>query len=245
MAIFLPVAPIQLLQSSKMQAASNNNCFYLAHEVVKKPSEYIQNSYNYSHSILDNSAIELGSAVDVSMIAEAAQITNARLIVLPDVLEKSEETVDSTLSAYNEWAQRFGADKLLFIPQGETLKAWIACFEHVMTYTKGKVPWVGIPRNTTNRIVPSRKQLVDIVKAMHPFIRIHLMGFSDYLWDDIVTAKDPRVSSIDSAMPLRLNDHFRMTSDPGKRDPSWWDKVEFRDIQASNVLNVNLLVKAW
>lgn len=259
MAYFLPVAPANYLESiyEHNQVPANRHAFLLAHEVVADASSYARLKQLYWDAghilLLDNSAIELGSAVDDQMVYEAQSITGANVVVLPDVLENAEATLESCWRVYERWLQFYKNRKpdansmgvtaeLLFIPQGETLRAWVWCLETFLSrcrlYGLEYPKWIGIPRNTTKRIVISRTELIDVVNALGKF-KIHLMGFSDYMIDDMISARHhPRVVSIDSNAPFRMEE-FMMTSFVPSRG-SWWQDnkdMHVNDISLNAVAN--------
>jgi len=241
MAKFLPVAPANYLESIYEKCSMEaRHAFLLAHEVVTDELGYgrLKNVYwdRLNHLLLlDNSAIELGAAVDSKLVKAAQKITGANVVVLPDVLEKSQETLESSWDVYANWIQIFKNRKpqswdndyvaeLLFIPQGETFQSWVWCFESFLDRCDERgLPypsWVGIPRNTTGRIILTRKYLIDVVKA-RCMSKIHLMGFSDNMVDDMVSARyDARVQSIDSNVPFRMAE-FQMSAKVPSRG-NWW-----------------------
>lgn len=252
---FLPVAPINILDQLTKRGCIDR--FYLAHDVVKSKyrEAYINSNVSpLSYTILDNSVIELGGAVNIDIVKDAQSIVQADIVVLPDVLEKSKETSQIVKETYGMWFETFNNSKpkdfthLMFVPQGETLKDWISCLVTTMnylekTYGKTKVPtYIGIPRNTTDRITTSRYHLANIVATLFPYCKIHLLGFSDNFVDDVLSAKHPAVASIDSAVPIRIADHGLSVeqlwhTQPPKRG-EWWN-TDFKDAMEQNVIQMN------
>lgn len=256
MARFLPVAPAQLLTHLFQDIRIRNDAFLLAHDVAVRRAEYsaLQSKWGqspFSLTIMDNSVIELGGAVDFDMIAEACDIAKPHVVVLPDVLLDGNATIDATCSVYDKWHKHFwnhhrhsddSGCELMFVPQGDSLANWLHCLETVMEEFSNRAPkWIGIPRNTTERIVAYRRDLVELVHARYPAVKIHLLGFSDMIWNDVVSARHPGVTSIDSAVPLRLasvNQKIAFHSEIGKRG-DWWDTCEYNELMADNVSNYN------
>ena len=257
MSKYLPVAPARILQALHDRGTPKDS-FLLAHEVVKNPHGYraLAKKWQSVHTltILDNSVIELGGAVDLDMVQEAAEICRPRVVVLPDVLEDGAGTVKATLDAWGDWEAIFGnqwhyrnedlrgkhESELMFVPQGKDLHDWITCLEDVIQ--KIQPTWIGIPRNATSRIVHSRAYLVDIVKSIYPDAKIHLLGFSDYIWDDVVSARHPGVSSIDSAVPVRYHTELKLTSKiPSRGD--WWSQGEYTDLTLHNYMRAQNWVR--
>lgn len=250
MAKFLPVAPWHILKEFQAnKKIHENNAFLLAHDVVKHPEQFKELSKNWGYNtILDNSVIELGTAVDFNMVAEAAEISSPRVVVLPDVLEDASATIKSTISAWNNWEPHFAnvyepkhnEAELLFIPQGETLVEWLRCLETVMNETENGPKWIGIPRNTTKRIVESRYYLVSLVEALYPDVQIHLFGMSDHMYDDIISARHLSVTSMDSNVPFRMP-QFDFHIDPGPRG-DWWLTAKYESWMADNQIRMSKVI---
>lgn len=238
MAVFLPVAPANYLQkllstSQKFSLPSLPfNAFLLAHEVVADPEGYANAQKLWAGKpgirILDNSVIELGGAVDLKMVAAAQEIVKANVVVLPDVLEDSQGTFELAAHELERWTMTIQDAELMFVPQGETLQSWIWCLEKFIDFSIKEIGmephWIGIPRNTTKRIVSSRRDLIDIVHTLIPNTDIHLLGFSDYLYDDVISAQHVAVSSIDSAVPFRTPE-LTLSGIVPKRG-TWWEDAK-------------------
>ena len=75
--MFLPVVPHHFLSKFQKDLGIHNGAFLLAHDVVKHRDAYctLSNKWTYAHTILDNSVIELGTAVDFEMVRDAAAIS--------------------------------------------------------------------------------------------------------------------------------------------------------------------------
>lgn len=232
MALFAPVAPWQVYQAFYNAGVFPKAYLLLAHDVLANAEHYATIRKHLALAdvlIMDNSVIELGTAEGLKPTIQAARVVGAKVIVLPDELEKSEKTVQLTSDAWSDYMsdgylqQEF---EVMAVPQGESLELWIDCLEQMRR--NGVNPqWLGIPRNTTTRIIASRSTLVDIAKTFYPQAKIHLLGFSKWMPDDYIVAQDPRVVSIDSAVPVRLaSKDYRnsMIFDGGTRG-KWWDTV--------------------
>lgn len=258
MARFLPVAPHDVTQKlffdHRHSSSISRDIFMLAHDVVQHPKEWANLSkawiWNTSYSILDNSVIELQAAVDTEMVANALEISRARVVVLPDVLERGAESLKATLDAYDDWVSRFGnywdpgkgQAELMFVPQGETLEDWIRCLELGLRSMEYNLPlWIGIPRNTPGRIVHSRTALIEVVKSLYPTAKIHLLGFSDNMVDDLISARHRGTTTIDSAVPLRMKP-FELSGDPGPRG-DWWENHEVTDQMVANVFHAQKIFR--
>lgn len=247
MSKFAPVCPAHILQELQLARAFKDYHLVLAHDIVAHKEEYRKVFQGFSWPdavILDNSIIELGGAVDIEIIKEAAEAVQATVVVLPDVLEDGPESAKLTIANVSPWFEAInsttslnGKFSLMAVPQGRTLKEFIECAEALAkVYNIG---WWGIPRNFTDRL-GSRKLAVQICRTLNPNRRIHLLGFSDNLLDDILTAQMHCVKGIDSAVPLRAASLGMSMSMEMKLPPrgDWWDTVTFKDQMIHNCAKI-------
>lgn len=258
MARFAPVAPIHILEELNARPGADNYHLPLAHDVLRFPKEYealFQRSISDDYRrtvILDNSVIELGLSVDVGIIKEAAEIVKANVIVLPDVLLDTDKTIRDCLAALEEWDRIFTDSSLMkytfmIVPQGTDRGSWARCAEAFANDTR--IGWWGIPRNYNIKGLGSRRDAVEIVRAINSNRRIHLLGFSDDIVDDILAARAPGVTGIDSAVPIRaasLGLPFSMGLDavlPPRGE--WWDdpSTYFTDLMQRNYCQTQWLVQ--
>lgn len=242
MARFAPVAPAHIV--AKLPAFERGDYhLLLAHDVVANPKAYGDLFNHYGMEIImDNSVIELGGAVPLPTILEAAKIVQCSTVVLPDVLLDGKATVESCSKALDEWGPEF--EKLygsmnkfgfMYVPQGKTIEEWAASAQALCD--DDRINYWGIPRNLLlNKI--DRRLAVDIAYALNPGRRIHLLGFSDDVINDVVTARDRRVLGIDSAVPLRAATHgIEMAMVMPNLPPrgNWWDVVQYDPMMATNI----------
>lgn len=236
MASFAPVAPIGMLSGLHKAKALGDYHLLLAHDVKAHAEEYhnlFSNAFMHDHVgrtlngtiIMDNSVIELGYAIDGETMATACQAVGATVAVLPDVLLNGADTVKASLKALEEWDKEpyLNAIDYMAIPQGTTATEFLSCVEIFADIEK--IRWISVPRNTVKHF-GTRQGLIEIVSALCPHKKLHLMGFSDDLTDDIISARHPKVSGIDSAVPLRLGTQGHLiTTASTTHSPrgDWWD----------------------
>jgi hypothetical protein len=234
MAQFCIVAPHQLCEGLKKDNLLGTAHLLLAHDVVKYATAY----HNLFHTdnmwsahrliILDNSVVETGNAVDLGMIKEAMSIVAPTCIVLPDVYEKVHETIISCDNAYDSWSALCVKTEttLMMCPQGRTLADFVYCAERFKRYEAFPfIQWWGVPRNLVKN-VGSRRDAIKILHAINSERSIHLLGFSDNMIDDVLCARLPEVASIDSAVPLRV-DNFSINGSFRPRNPNWFETAEY------------------
>lgn len=242
MAQFGPVAPPRLIKQLSKRAMGSYHLL-LAHDVVNFPKEYAE-LYNFSNAniIMDNSVVELGDAVTLDFILNACRTVKSVTVALPDVMSNGKATTEASLAAYDKWLTAFealyGAGNqewgFMFIPQGKTIEEWATCAQSMSHHRR--INYWGIPRLLTIHS-GTRRHGIEIAYALNPVRKIHLLGFSENLVDDVVCARDPRVVGIDSAVPLRAATYGKeMTFDltvPGRGD--WWDTAEYLPMMDDNV----------
>lgn len=214
MAFFAPVCPVHILKQLAAEGSMGPYHLPLAHDVLEHQDMYRfmfrDSAYadDIHTTILDNSVIELGSAVNIDVITEAALVVRANVIVLPDVLLDAQATVRECKKAIPIWREklqnafgRYQDWRFMLVPQGKTPGEFAWCAEQFANDID--IGWWGIPRNYNIRGLGSRRDAVEIVKSINPKRKIHLLGFSDNIVDDVLSARVPGVSGIDSAVPIR------------------------------------------
>lgn len=213
MAYFAPVCPVHILKQLAAEGSMGTYHLPLAHDVLEHKDEYhnlfVKSRYAdfISTTILDNSVIELGTAVDINVIGEAAKIVHANVIVLPDVLLDAEATVANCKAAIPVWREVmfniYGSRpwSFMIVPQGKTPGEFAWCAEQFANDID--IGWWGIPRNYNIKGLGSRRDAVEIVRSINSSRKIHLLGFSDNIVDDVLSARSEHVAGIDSAVPIR------------------------------------------
>ena len=176
----------------------------LAHEVLAAPAEYMKFWQNLPAPapfiIMDNSLIELGHPVSGKELLTAADIVGAQVIVLPDVLGDRFGTYRVAAQAVEEIHQYIGPKpKLLGVAQGQTLVDIFSCGRDLVK--QFGLDYISVPRHVVGR-VGSRTRLTGWFCSLGKMV--HLLGFSDNLFDDVNTAVQHPVLGIDSAMPIWL-----------------------------------------
>lgn len=239
MAEYCVVAPPQILEDLSIYGWPRHHLL-LAHDIVvpTKTDTYrslFNNPVGYQlprdFVILDNSVVELGKPVELDMIVEAAKVVKPDCIVLPDAYLDSDATIANCRKAIEPWSEAFESGQqpfddcevpFMFLPQGKTKDDFLRCALEFATHRR--IRWWGIPRNIVE-YHGSRQWAIDVLHAIAPWRKIHLFGFSDNLVDDMICAQDPRVFSIDSAVPVRCNHYGLKFTLRTKMPPrgNWWE----------------------
>jgi len=104
----------------------------LAHWVLEEPEtypKYLKRGAKYI--IIDNGSFE-DEPVSVENLNNAAAIIKADEVILPDVLGNAKETLHHSWKALGQIATK----RVMFVPQGHTLKEWRECLRTWLAYWK-------------------------------------------------------------------------------------------------------------
>jgi hypothetical protein len=166
-------------------------------------STYV-NFYRYTargYVILDNSVMELGSAVDTEFLEKAIYQFMPRELVLPDVPQDDGATYLNAERYAPYFKDKFPDLKLMAVPQGENLVCWMKDYYKYLQIPEVDV--IGIPKH--------RKEMrLDILEAIDkdrpPRWEHHLLG----TWGN-PALELPRVAQlfswvrgVDTKLPVRL-----------------------------------------
>lgn len=177
----------------------------LTHLVEKYPS-YVEEALKHpdTYIILDNSLIELGGALSMERLIDAAKKVYADEIILPDVFMDGKATYESTLKSI-EWLKEhkeLGSFNLMAVCHGTTEEEFKECFDKLNSLEE--ITTIGIPKVMSS--MPwvkdkNRKSLYNIFKDTHK--QIHFLG-SWYNLSELLnlgTAVWNKVRSADTCLP--------------------------------------------
>ena len=179
---------------------------FLTHLVEKYPeyAEFAKKEQGYK--ILDNSLIELGDAVSMHRVFQAAQSIDAHEVVLPDVflnkmgtLTRTLNSLDELMALEKEHGVRFNK---MAVVHGKDEKEWFECFKILNSFHDVDV--LGIPKVTHKLHPKGRPYFVNNI-LKHTTKEIHLLG----IWNDFheldFIRYPGRVRSVDSSLiPLYI-----------------------------------------
>lgn len=232
--MFSPIAPIAVQE--KMARDFHGYNLLLAHEVLAHKPKYIDYYSQWINAdtfiIMDNSIIELGSPLPADQLIEAASIVKAKCIVLPDRLGDALGTVHDSTAAANttplppnmHW---------MGVVQGSTVDEALWCAECLWAIPG--VRYLSVPKIIAdkNKEHSRWKYLESLRKIVGDRRCVHLLGFSNYLLDDMVCANHPLVMGIDSATPIWFGnnrgvlplhlDKKNIKYEFGKRPKDFWE----------------------
>jgi len=152
--------------------------------------------------ILDQGAAELGASIDDVSIMVVARELKPTILVAPDVIYNSFETMMRMgifLKAYAEELKGLGI-KIMAVPQGEDNERYLDCFG--LLNCAVKVDWLGISRFYHDRF-NGRATLLALIKdrVKKP---CHLLGAGGGVYDLKDEVGFDFVKSVDTARPVRL-----------------------------------------
>jgi hypothetical protein len=256
---FAPVAPIHILEelfrtSPKMLFGDYH--LFLAHHTVEHPERFSALASEFHRHwyadpvtiIMDNSLVECGHSVDFNMVKEATDTVAefAHVIpVLPDVMGSGIHTKEAVQDAYDKWSAEMSGSGLMLVLQGSSWNDFVQTANYFLLDNASrysKITWVGIPRKFVEAVA-TRKKAVRYIRMIAPWVKIHLLGFSEDMVDDFLCAKMEGVRGIDSAVPVRHNAALTPTTVTASREPDWMENGILREVHKNNILKVRNWIK--
>ena len=220
----MDICSICPVNKSYLMYQGSNRVMLLTHLVEKYPS-YVMEALKHPHiyKILDNSLIELGGALSMERLVDAANAIQANEIILPDVFKDGEATYNSTVNAIN-WLKEhnlLGKYRLMAVCHGTTRTEFKECFDKLNNLPEIDV--IGIPKVMSS--MPwirdrNRRDLKDIF--MDSSKEIHFLGswynlgelldLGEDVWNRVRSA-DTCLPSLDVIQGLGFNDDRNGTID--------------------------------
>jgi hypothetical protein len=107
----------------------NDYPYLLAHLLMEGTSHYdkeyadfyLKVVKEYSYSILDNSAFELGDSIDCDILYEIGEKYKPSHIIIPDALQDADKTIERAISYINKYGKT-STPKLIGVVQGKTVE---------------------------------------------------------------------------------------------------------------------------
>lgn len=173
----------------------------LAHLADKYPKCKNPNCYK----IMDNSLIELGGAVDMPRLVEAAIKCEADEIILPDVFNNAEGTISSVEYAA-EWLYKnnlLNKFRLMAVCQGKDEDEFNTCFTvlNMMHY----ISCIGIPKVAETKHPEGRPHFEHLWTERQMTKQIHLLGVWSNLQELLMYRKPQLIRSVDTCIPALLS----------------------------------------
>ena len=173
----------------------------LAHLKDYYPERRNKNCY----VIMDNSLIELGGAVDVETVYNAAKQCGADEFILPDVFQDSKATLKEVHKSIG-WLytnNHIGEMRLMAVCQGATLDDFIDCFRQLEQIPE--IHCIGIPKVAATLMINGRPSLEPLWEGCPK--AIHLLGCYSNLEELLMYKKPALIRSCDTCIPALLSTH--------------------------------------
>lgn len=197
----------------------------LAHLKDYYPEKRNRNCY----VIMDNSLIELGGAVNVETVYNAAKQCGADEFILPDVFQDADATIQKVVESI-WWLYSHGhmdEFRLMAVCQGETIEDFIRCFKRLNDIPE--IHCIGIPKVAAGLSLFGRPGLEPIWQNSRK--AIHLLGCWNNLSELTEYERPSLIRSCDTCIPALLSTRdvsFAWTDRPEKtidliNDQIHWD----------------------
>lgn len=150
---------------------------YLTHLVEKYPMYVKVAQQAGGYKILDNSLIELGKAMTIERVLDAAEKIQADEIILPDVFQNREGTLRAVDMALTEIDRRYMGKwpfKLMAVAQGKDYQEWDMCYEQLMA--DDRIDVIGIPKVCAKMLPGGRPEVMKRSKCRLLEKEHHLLG---------------------------------------------------------------------
>lgn len=256
---FAPVAPVQVLRGMLSHGVETFGSYHLllAHHTVEQEEAFVDlfedvqangNAHNTT-VIMDNSIVELGESQALPMMQKAVDIIRRGapdinvIAVLPDVMGSGGPTQAAVSSAHDEWTDAFmGRAELMMVIQGNSIGDFLDTAKFALEYDN--ITWWGIPRilyetcgSRAAALVRLRDQLIGSEMPYREWPKMHLLGFCDNMEDDYLSATFTGlpIMGIDSAVPLRMEEPFRLNAQVGPRPANWFEEATFNHDMLANL----------
>lgn len=184
----------------------------LAHLKDYYPERRNKNCY----VIMDNSLIELGGAVGVETVYNAAKQCGADEFILPDVFQDADATIKEVTKSLG-WLytnDHIHEMKLMAVCQGATIYDFIRCFRTLEQIPE--IHCIGIPKVAAT-LMPRGRPALEYLWQGSPKA-IHLLGCWTNLVEFTQYERPSLIRSCDTCIPALL-------STKGIRSP-WYDRPE-------------------
>lgn len=243
MALFVPIGPSRIISPLIENKTHDNGwLMLLAPQVIKFKEDYNYMLRRFGGNIfLDNGAAEKGKHVIVENMEEAVSIIRSAtphsniVACLPDVLGQADLTINAVDNNLDAW-RKLKVEDFMAIPQGTTHHQFMECHVELRKII-GFASFWGVPRHLTAKLGTRRWVIEDLANQLGEDERIHMLGFSDHIADDLACAKMPQVYSIDSHVPtmygalgIPMHEHMHIV-----RDVHYWDYAGYQHMCAINL----------
>jgi len=242
--MYAPVAPVRILEQLALHSVLPNYMMIIGtdvHDATVKSYTHLLRSYPNRFVIMDNGVAEPGGrALSFDELQYRAHHLNVDVVVPPDVLGDRARTIDS----YKECIDKNVYQRpLMRVIQGNDVDDVMKCINQFNRLNNNYGYW-GIPRWITNQF-GSRLQFLHEIRNVDPLGKIHLLGMSTNIHDDMLCVVQPNVMGIDSANPMvmaRNKTPFSLDMYTHFPRDDYWEDVCLYELSAYNVDKVSRII---
>lgn len=216
------ILPLEATTSNALQQVNPKAYMFLTH--LCDDADYVRSALEYNgYRILDNSLIELGGAVSIQELMQAADKIHAHEIILPDVFQNGPATlkaVEKATSTFKtimdfehqgyKWIHNH-RPKFMAVAQGRDVEEFTACYNELRKLiSTGDIDVIGIPKVCAKMHPIGRPGFESL--WCHDTVEIHLLGLW-YAWTELDAYVYPeRIRSVDSVLGTYLFLHNMRTN---------------------------------
>lgn len=164
---------------------------------------YRERHYRGDFIMMDNGAAELGSSIGFDTVLYRAGIVGADEIILPDVLDDYEATIEAS----RKWAWKVPHKQRAVVPQGKTWEEWSRCMKDLIDLGCSTICIAKRYERLPGGRVEALKILAEL--GLLDKYNIHLLGFNSDPEGEVQRAVDfyPDIRGCDSAAPMAYAQH--------------------------------------
>lgn len=209
-------SPLSLLSSSREYNDYDYALVHLFDEIPEYYDFYKESVKMGRHVLLDNSIFELGHAFDGDKFAHYINELKPTEYIIPDVLENTLGTMDSTLDFVEKYPNLPG--KKIGVVQGKTFEELVMCYQYMDTsinvdkiaisfdysYYLSVVPhpnkWMGYALGRAHTLVKMLNSgIINTNKPHHLLgcaLPVEFMFYRDFKWIETIDTSNPIVHGL-------------------------------------------------
>lgn len=205
---FAVICPIPLLRKYAVVSDYHMALTHLVLENREYADFYKERRKRGDYVILDNSLIEMGSAMDMEKMLRAAEMINPNEVVLPDVFRCSGETIEAIDRCLMSYGRELRHYKTMAVVQGQNMEEWLQCHDILSKYPE--VSCIGIPKvaSTFNDAASGRYGICTMLNMWNwhdPNKAYHLLGVWDNPYPEIDAISTYNwVRGVDTVLPVLM-----------------------------------------
>lgn len=147
---------------------------FLTHMCMRHPEYKRVATECEGFKILDNSLIELGTAIDPTFVIATAKDIKADEVVLPDVFCDGFGTMVKIQETIDQFEKELPGVQLMGVVQGKNEEDWFNCLNYILN--EKRITTIGIPKICAKMHPQGRRYFTDLIINSGTAKHIHLLG---------------------------------------------------------------------